>query len=201
VVIESRLGPGRFIVGRADTCDLALPDERISRMHCAFERQRDGTVLLLDQSRHGTYVWAKRVERAVLRHGDRVKVGSFELELALDRAAEPTAQPLSQAEHEQLLCADAQGIGVVRLALQVLAGPAAGRSESFMAGESEFRVLPVTDHKQDEADAFGAMIGASPAMRRVFGLLKRMAPHPVPVLLQGDSGRFRSTRVGRVVEA
>jgi hypothetical protein len=62
--------------------------------------------------------------------------------------------------------------------------------EVFEAGGSEFRILPVTDHEDAEADSFGAMIGGSPAMRRVFGLLRRMAPHMVPVLLQGESGHF-----------
>jgi two-component system response regulator HydG len=60
--------------------------------------------------------------------------------------------------------------------------------EGFFAGGCEFRVVPVTDHQMVEAESFGAMIGASAAMRRVFGLLRRMAPHPVPVLLQGESG-------------
>ncbi|MFH1468068.1 MAG: hypothetical protein ABIO70_27020, partial [Pseudomonadota bacterium] len=73
--------------------------------------------------------------------------------------------------------------------------------EVFSAGESEFKIQRVTDHEQDEAESFGTMIGTSPAMRRVFGLLRRMAPHPVPVLLQGDCGRLRRTRVGPVAAA
>ncbi len=253
LLIESRLGQGRFLVGRADHCDLALPDERVSRVHCTLERLRGGDVVVVDQSRHGTFVDGEPVERAVLQHGARVGVGSFELELVLKDGdePEPTAQASRDSSHEQLLCADAGGLGVVKLALQVSEGPGAGEStplpstdvtvgaapsdvafedagllphhfrlrvnrgrvivqpeagavtvdrervrgllpllpgEGFCAGGCEFRVVPVTDHEALEADSFGTMIGASPVMRRVFGLLRRMAPHPVPVLLQGESG-------------
>ncbi len=253
LLIESRIGQGRFLVGRADSSDLALPDERVSRTHCYLERQRDGGLLLVDQSRHGTYVNDERVQRATVGHGDRIAVGSFDLEVVVSdsREAAPTAKALRDASHEQLLCADDEGIGVVRLALQVSDGPAAGKTfplpavdltvgaegsdlviadsallarhfrlmvnrgrvivqpeagavtvdrervrglfplmpgEGFEAGHSELRVVPMTDHEPAEADAFGTMLGASATMRRVFGLLRRMAPHSVPVLLQGQSG-------------
>jgi transcriptional regulator with AAA-type ATPase domain len=254
VLIESRLGQGRFLVGRADHCDLALPDDRVSRVHCSLERLREGGVEVVDQSRHGTFVNGQRVERAVLAHGDRVGVGSFELELLSQEGtieAPPTAQASRDGGHEQLLCSDAQGLGVARLALQIADGTPHGRTlpvpavdltvgaapsdlviegcgllprhfrlrinrgrvivqpeagavtvdhervrglfpllpgEGFSAGGCELQVVPVTDHEALEAASFGTMIGASPAMRRVFGLLRRMAPHPVPVLLQGESG-------------
>ncbi len=247
------MGQGRFLVGRADHCDLALPDERVSRVHCYLERLRGGEVVVVDQSRHGTLVDGEPVDRAVLQHGARIGVGSFELELVLQDGGEaaPTAQAARDGSHEQLLCADAQGLGVTRLALQVSEGPGAGRTiplpavdlsvgcspsdlvfedagllshhfrllvnrgrvivqpeagavsvdlervrgmlpllpgEGFCAGACEFRVVPITDHETLEADSFGTMIGSSSPMRRVFGLLRRMAPHPVPVLLQGESG-------------
>jgi DNA-binding NtrC family response regulator len=254
LLCESRLGPGRFIIGRADTCDLALPDERISRVHCALERQRDGALVVADQSRHGTFLRGERLTRAGLAHGDRLRVGDFEIEVQLDGAGgqpPPTAQPEREASWEHLLCADDHGVGVERVALQVVGGPAATRThrlgasditvgfcdsllnipdpslvprhfrllvnhgrvmvqpehgavtldrervrglmpllpgEVFSAGESEFRIQQVTDHEQAEAESFGAMLGTSPGMRRVFGLLRRMAPHQVPVLLQGESG-------------
>jgi two-component system response regulator HydG len=253
LLIESRLGQGRFLVGRADHCDLALPDERVSRVHCHLERLRNGDVVVVDQSRHGTFVDGEQVDRALLRHGARVGVGSFELELVLEEGGEPepTAQAARAGGHEQLLCADEQGLGVIRLALQISDGPSAGSSlpltaadctvgaspsdlvlddagllpqhlrlrvnrgrviveplegavtvdhervrglfpllpgEGFCAGGCELRVVPVTDHENLEADSFGTMIGSSAPMRRVFGLLRRMAPHPVPVLLQGESG-------------
>jgi two-component system, NtrC family, response regulator HydG len=252
MLIESRLGQGRFLVGRADSCDLALPDERVSRVHCHFERLRTGDVVVVDQSRHGTFVDGRQVDRAVLQHGARIGVGSFELELVLEGAeAEPTAQAQKDTSHEQLLCADAQGLGITKLALQISDGPGAGLSvplpsvdftvgdepsdlplanagllphhfrlrvnrgrvivqpedgavtvdrervrglfpllpgEGFSAGGCEFRVVPITDHETLEADSFGTMIGVSAPMRRVFGLLRKMAPHPVPVLLQGESG-------------
>ena len=37
-LLEYRLHVGRFVIGRADTCDVALPDEQVSRTHCFLER-------------------------------------------------------------------------------------------------------------------------------------------------------------------
>jgi DNA-binding NtrC family response regulator len=39
-----------------------------------------------------------------------------------------------------------------------------------------------------EGTAFGSMVGASPAMRRVFGVIERVAPKDVTVLILGETG-------------
>ncbi|MBN1335040.1 MAG: sigma 54-interacting transcriptional regulator [Deltaproteobacteria bacterium] len=62
------------------------------------------------------------------------------------------------------------------------------QGEYFSAGHSTFRIVTARDAVQPEAPAFGRMVGRSLAMRRVFGLLGRVAPHAVTVLLLGESG-------------
>jgi len=211
-------------------------------------------VQIQDRSRHGTLLNGEPVQQAALSHGDRLTIGGFEVELVLSAAgqeARPTVQPERDASHEQLLGADQDCLGVVRLSLNVEHGPAKGRSfplpavdvtvgsepsqlvvpeagllprhlrllvnrgrvivqpeagavtvdrervrglfplltgEAFEAGRCLFRLVRVDNDERPEAQSFGAMIGCSHAMRRVFGLLRRMAAHPVPVLLQGESG-------------
>ena len=54
-LIEYRLAGGRTSIGRADSCDVALPGDAISRTHC-FVVQRDGAYEVIDRSRHGITV-------------------------------------------------------------------------------------------------------------------------------------------------
>ncbi len=58
------------VVGRDVGCDLALPDEQISRRHAALEPRADGTVILTDLgSTNGTFVNGHRLGEE-LRLGD-----------------------------------------------------------------------------------------------------------------------------------
>ena len=59
----------------------------VSRRHCSLQRDGERTVLI-DHSRHGTWVNGARVrERATVRPGDRVRVGTPGVEFTLISAA------------------------------------------------------------------------------------------------------------------
>ncbi|HEX6636892.1 MAG TPA: FHA domain-containing protein, partial [Steroidobacteraceae bacterium] len=59
----------------------------VSRRHCSLRREGDRTILI-DHSRHGTWVNGARVrERAGVRPGDRVRVGTPGVEFTLISAA------------------------------------------------------------------------------------------------------------------
>lgn len=82
-------GPGRGTVlvlrdthtlGRAEGCDLVLPDPRVSRLHARVQSGPEGTELVDLGSTNGTYVNGRRVTRCRLRHGDRVQLGAVVLE-------------------------------------------------------------------------------------------------------------------------
>ena len=66
------------------------------------------------------------------------------------------------------------------------------RSEmSIRFGKTKTRLRLGTAHDEVRTSAqasFGALIGASPAMRRVYTLLERAAPTTAPVLITGESG-------------
>ncbi len=253
-MLEYRLRLGRTVIGRADFCDVALPDDHVSRTHCFIDRNREGKVLIVDRSRHGTFLNGKRIKNAIIHDGDRVDVANFSFKLQLKPGPVPSTRSTPHPRnpvHEQILGGGPDGIETIQLSLRVLDGPLAGKAtpiklpdttvgsgdsavnlnlpglvpqhfrllvnqgrtiilpkngavtldhrrirglfplspgETFTAGETSFQVVPYRKEEQPESTSFHEMIGVSKAMRRVFGLLHRMAAHPETVLLTGDSG-------------
>jgi pSer/pThr/pTyr-binding forkhead associated (FHA) protein len=84
-----RLGAGGMkTVGRTAPADFVLPAALVSRLHCRLEASDDSLTVVDLDSTNGTYVNDRRVERAPLRSGDRLRVGR--VELTVDRI-EPRA--------------------------------------------------------------------------------------------------------------
>src|SRR5262245_17619507 len=83
-----RVGAGVIkTVGRTAPADFVLPAALVSRLHCRLEASQDGLMVVDLDSTNGTFVNDRRVERAALRTGDRLRVGR--VELTVDRI-EPT---------------------------------------------------------------------------------------------------------------
>jgi hypothetical protein len=72
--------PGRWVLGRASSCDFTLPDDdAISRTHAEIA-VRAGLCLIRDlDSCNGTWLNGRSVRRARLRRGDVLQVGETEL--------------------------------------------------------------------------------------------------------------------------
>jgi pSer/pThr/pTyr-binding forkhead associated (FHA) protein len=68
-------------IGRAKGADLILDAALVSRVHCRLEAGKDGVDVTDLSSTNGTFVNGKRVERATLANGDKLKVGRVELTL------------------------------------------------------------------------------------------------------------------------
>ncbi len=64
-----------FTVGRRTDRDLVMADPRVSREHAQFIREPDGTYIVDQNSRHGTFVNGERVNRRKLARNDRVEFG------------------------------------------------------------------------------------------------------------------------------
>jgi phosphoserine phosphatase RsbU/P len=64
-----------FTVGRRTDRDLVMADPRVSREHAHFLREPDGTYIVEQASRHGTFVNGERVNRRKLGRNDRVEFG------------------------------------------------------------------------------------------------------------------------------
>ncbi len=75
-----RLAPGAIkTVGRAPRADFIVEAALVSRLHCRLSAQEDGLEVVDLSSTNGTFVNDKRVERAILASGDRLRVGRLEL--------------------------------------------------------------------------------------------------------------------------
>ena len=75
-----RITPGRArTLGRSTNADFVLDGVLVSRFHCSLS-VTDGGLAVENLSRsNGTFVNGHRVERAVMKEGDRLRVGRVEL--------------------------------------------------------------------------------------------------------------------------
>jgi hypothetical protein len=87
----------------------------VSRRHCSLRREGDRTVLV-DHSRYGTWINGARVrERAAVRPGDRVRVGTPGVEFTLISAAPLRAKPDEEAPRLRSLHAVVPRLHLLRL--------------------------------------------------------------------------------------
>jgi pSer/pThr/pTyr-binding forkhead associated (FHA) protein len=66
-------------VGRATRADFIVDAALVSRVHCRLAATRDAVEVEDLKSTNGTYVNGKRVKRANLASGDRLRVGRVEM--------------------------------------------------------------------------------------------------------------------------
>ena len=94
-------GPYRFRVtagrartlGRSTSADFVVEGVLVSRFHCALSVV-DGALEVENLSRsNGTFVNESRVERAVLKEGDRLRVGRVELVASIRDPLDDEAPP------------------------------------------------------------------------------------------------------------
>lgn len=77
-----RLRPGAVkTVGRAPRADFILDAALVSRLHCRLTASDDTLEVVDLSSTNGTYVNDKRVKKATLAPGDRLRVGRVELKV------------------------------------------------------------------------------------------------------------------------
>jgi pSer/pThr/pTyr-binding forkhead associated (FHA) protein len=78
-----RLTPGAVkTVGRATGADFIVDAALVSRVHCRLTASDDGLEVVDLSSTNGTFVNDKRVAKASLASGDRLRVGRVELTVA-----------------------------------------------------------------------------------------------------------------------
>ena len=121
-LVEYRLRPGSNTIGRADSCDVALPGDEISRTHCLIQG-KEGEWTLVDRSRHGTWIGGTRIQRHALAARDVFVVGQFRVAFRESEGdPAPTAEQEPDRTHELIIDTDA-GIRVQRAVLVVASGP------------------------------------------------------------------------------
>lgn len=91
-------------VGRDEACEARFAVVGVSRRHARIVREPGGTLRLLDLgSRNGTYLNGRKVQAAVLRSGDEIRVGPVVLSLRIvGETSGQTKAPEPNAVHERL---------------------------------------------------------------------------------------------------
>jgi serine/threonine-protein kinase len=94
-------GHDTFIVGRSKRAHFQLPskDKYFSRVHFLVEVNPPQCRLLDLGSRNGTFVNGERVSATDLRHGDRIKAGHTDLQVAVVGEPQPAEAPAAPAAH------------------------------------------------------------------------------------------------------
>jgi type II secretory ATPase GspE/PulE/Tfp pilus assembly ATPase PilB-like protein len=81
---------GKVTIGRSPENTIPLIDERASRKHCIIELDQQNCWIVRDlNSRNGTKVNDEKINAAILKPGDVLKVGSHEFLVEGDRPAVP----------------------------------------------------------------------------------------------------------------
>ncbi|MEO7096004.1 MAG: sigma 54-interacting transcriptional regulator, partial [Polyangiales bacterium] len=94
---QFRLDPGTSRLGTSAGCQVRLTDKTVSRVHCELELQRSSVRVVDDGSTNGTTIDGVPIQRADLRPGPLLRVGSSSLRL--QRSDEPLVVPLSKLDH------------------------------------------------------------------------------------------------------
>ncbi len=68
------------VVGRDSSCQVSIDHPSISRQHCQFSLNGEGTLVVKDlESTNGIYVDDKRVKHAALMPGQVLQIGALQL--------------------------------------------------------------------------------------------------------------------------
>lgn len=72
--VAYRFSGNRVTLGRGETCDLIIPDERLEAAHARIERNDMGVILTDLGTPEGTYLNGKRIVRARLQPNDTIQL-------------------------------------------------------------------------------------------------------------------------------
>jgi DNA-binding NtrC family response regulator len=161
MTVEVRLGLREVRIGRSREAELQLPDPSVSRFHARIFRVGRQYFLADMGSRNGTHLDGKPVTQVPLEGGSHFRVGPYRIHFHLD--------------------GDPSGTGEE---------PTVVPSTSHQPAEAPSPSTPVpgrTAEAAPEEVPFG-LVGASAGIRKLVGMIRRVAPSDVPVLIEGETG-------------
>ncbi len=85
--MEHVLGSERVVVGRGPGADVAIADDSMSRQHALFELEADGWHVSDLGSTNGLCINGAVLGAAPLKHGDKIRLGTVELQYVLEERA------------------------------------------------------------------------------------------------------------------
>ncbi|MEM1069391.1 MAG: FHA domain-containing protein [Planctomycetota bacterium] len=91
--------PPPLVVGRCPTTDICIADPSISRRHCQFTINSEGSLVVRDLgSMNGVYIHDQRVDKAIVQSGSEVRIGG--VTLRAEFTEEVADQPVAVATYE-----------------------------------------------------------------------------------------------------
>jgi len=82
---DFRFERGPIYIGRHEHSQIFLPDRAVSRQHAAIFTAQDGEWILEDlDSANKTFLNGKAIQKFPIKSGDRIGIGSYEIEVALE---------------------------------------------------------------------------------------------------------------------
>jgi len=132
---EHSLDKDQMKVGRAMDCDIVVDNLGVSRHHCTIVKDGEGWAVVDGGSNNGTYVGGTKVQRHILKHGDRIVLGKHSL--VYDQHGYASAAATSSAkkgpgamggemtmfvDQAQLAKAMASEVGGKRMAISLIQG-------------------------------------------------------------------------------
>lgn len=105
IIIEKGAERGRAIpvpdgevllFGRSPHCHVMIEDHLASRAHFVVEHQREGYLLIDQQSRNGTFLNGEPIACAKLRNGDQIDVGNTTFTYSEEDDVSPDAGPIGK---------------------------------------------------------------------------------------------------------
>lgn len=176
------------VIGRTSDCDICIADPRISRRHCVIVPGQAGFLVRDLDSANGLLLNGTKIREAPLKEGDRLTIGSAEMEFhvterfedvetkrlaagqsAVPALARPARRPSNRLDTEALLfCARCSGsIPVTDLA--------SGRARRTDAGTLCVECLAGDSAASDAARAGAPAAGAAPSPEEVSRLAEELA--------------------------
>ena len=177
------INEARFLIGRGEDCQLRPDNELVSRHHCVFSVDEFSVRIRDLGSTNGTIVNGEQVHGHVsLNHGDRVTVGTLELEVSIGQPAlvgdggdsdSPAVLPNSAASTEETQDQELQH----SRAETVLETPSAPGSdvtggfhtdETFVSAAETSQAAPETPTASDADTVVGVPLGGQPVVEQPF---------------------------------
>ena len=106
-------------IGRDASCDIALPDPRVSRRHALLYRTQDGSTYLADEgSSNGSFVNAARIQLPTrLNDGDQISIGSVDLQFRQPQTKKRADAPARDARRTTVVISE--DVELLRIAILV----------------------------------------------------------------------------------
>ncbi|MFH0925626.1 MAG: sigma 54-interacting transcriptional regulator [bacterium] len=83
-----RVKEGKMSVGRDSSADILIDDERISRVHCIIDCQKDKIIIEDQNSRNGTYINGEQITSQIIYPNSTIQIGRTVMKLEYKNQAQ-----------------------------------------------------------------------------------------------------------------